>query len=268
MIEKRISEMAANRRELAEKLRFFDANVWLGKPAGFPLAKELKETELQMTLRKHYITGALVSHWRGEVTSAQDGNEALQKAGSSLSDNDFMIWTGIPLYPADIGPLPGAGRVDKCVRGVRIFPKSHNFPLESFCVGSLCEWLIERRMPLFIWHVELEWGQIYALAKKFSKLQIIIETQTQKILYHTRPLFGLMRDCSNVSVELSNFAGAGFIEYAVEQFGAERLIFGSFMPVADPFVPMGMVIDAQISDSDKTLIAGDNIRRLIAEVKL
>jgi predicted TIM-barrel fold metal-dependent hydrolase len=76
-----------------------------------------------------------------------------------------------------------------------------------------------------------------------------------------------MRDRANVRVELSNFAGQGFVEYAVKHFGAERLIFGSFLPMNEPLVPMGLVVDAVISEEEKTLIAGENLRRLVSEVR-
>ena len=69
-------------------------------------------------------------------------------------------------------------------------------------------------------------------------------------------------------MEISNLVGPGFVEYAVEQFGAERLIYGSFMPTNNPFVPMGMVVDAQISKDEQKLIAGDNLRKMIDEVQL
>jgi predicted TIM-barrel fold metal-dependent hydrolase len=127
--------------------------------------------------------------------------------------------------------------------------------------------LIDHRLPLFIWHVELDWVSLYALAQQFSELTIIIETQTQKILYHTRPLFALMRRCRNVLLELSNFVGVRAIEYAVGEFGAERLVFGSFQPMNDPLVPMGMILDAEISPSEKAWIAGGNLRRLIEQVQ-
>jgi predicted TIM-barrel fold metal-dependent hydrolase len=155
--------------------------------------------------------------------------------------------------------------VPKEVRAVRIFPKSHNFPLVGWCIGSLCQWLSSRRMPLFIWHTELDWPSLYLIAKGFPDLPLVVETQVQKILYHTRPLFALMRDCRNVSLELSNFAGQGFVEYASRELGAERLIFGSFLPVNDPLVAMGMVIEAEISREEKALIARENLRRLIGE---
>jgi predicted TIM-barrel fold metal-dependent hydrolase len=120
-------------------------------------------------------------------------------------------------------------------------------------------------MPLFIWHTELDWPSFYLIAKSFPDLPLVVETQVQKILYHTRPLFALMRYCRNVSLELSNFAGQGFVEYACRELGAGRLIFGSFLPVNDPLVAMGMVIEAEISREEKALIARENLRRLIGE---
>lgn len=263
-----IEQMARAREKAAREMRFFDANIWLGEPEGFPLAREIAPAKLGEVLEHRFVTGGLVSHWQSKCVSAQDGNAALMRALEGQSKNLFAVWTGLPLYPTESGLVPGSADLPKNLRAIRIFPKSHNFPLVDWCIGTLCEWLIVRSMPLFIQHTEFDWPALYQLAREFPKLTIMVETQTQKILYHTRPLFALMRDCPNVNVELSNFAGAGFIEDAVQKFGAERLIFGSFLPVADPLVPIGMIIDANISEAEKKLIAGDNLRRMIKEMRL
>ena len=267
MIEDRIKQMERERRMLAERLQFFDASIWLGRPEGFPLARELEPDRMKEALERRFVTGGLVSHWRGKTVSAQDGNEVVVQAVRRMGETFFAVWTGLPLFPLEAGAVPGCEAVPKEVRAIRIFPRSHNFPLADWCIGSLCEWLVNRRLPVFIWHTELDWPSLHALAKAFPALKIIVETQTQKILYHTRALFALMRECPNLLVELSNFAGSGFIEYAVEKFGAERLIFGSFFPMNDPLVAMGMVLDARISEEGKALIAGGNLRRLVSEVR-
>jgi hypothetical protein len=259
--------MVEHRRQIAARLRFLDAGIWLGAPVGFPWARELPAEELAALIRKGFVAGGLVSHWRGKTVSAQDGNLALEAVTASLPANTYTIWTGLPLYPAEPGPLPGRGEVPQGVRGVRIFHKTHNYPLADWVVGSLCDWLIEHRLPLWIWHVELDWPSLDALAEKFPALNIVVETQTQKILYHSRPLFALMQRRRNVLVEISNLVGPRMIEYCVQQFGAERLIFGTFQPMNDPLVPIGMVIDAEIADSEKALIAGGSLRKLIDEVR-
>ena len=266
-VDARIRDMTQQHRHGAGTLRFLDAGIWLGPPVGFPLARELPSQELASVIGRDFITGGLVSHWRGKTVSAQDGNLALEPVLENLPEDTYAVWTGLPLQPAEGGPLPGQGDLPERVCGVRIFPKSHNYPLVDWAIGSLCTWLVEHRLPLLIWHVELDWPSLHALAKRFPTLNIVVETQTQKILYHSRPLFALMQQCGNVSVELSNFVGPRFLEYCVRQFGAERLVFGSFQPMNDPLVPIGMVVDAEISDAEKALIAGGNLRELIGETK-
>jgi hypothetical protein len=49
----------------------------------------------------------------------------------------------------------------------------------------------------------------------------------------------------------------------LQHVGAGRLIFGSFLPVSDPLVPLGLILDAEMSEADRALIAGGNLRRLI-----
>jgi hypothetical protein len=264
MMQTDLADMIDKRRALARRLRFCDANVWLGAPEGFPNAAELLPAQLGQALRSYHLCGGLVSHWWGRTLSAQDGNRALLEVADGLPEGMWCTWTGLPLLPEDEGPLPGHPEVPARVRAVRLFPRMHNFPLTGWCVGSLCAWLVERRLPLFIWHTETDWPSVHDLARAFPELAVVLETQVQKILYHTRPLFALMRQCPSVHVELSNFAGQGFVEYVVRQFGPERLLYGSFLPVSDPWVPMGMVLDAQIPEADKALIAGENLRRLVA----
>ena len=137
-------------------------------------------------------------------------------------------------------------------------------PRETFL--PLCRWLKKHKLPLFIWHTEISWESLYRLARLFPDLPIILETQTKKILYHTRNLFSIMRECPNVYVETSNFTGSGYIEYTVREFGAGRLIFGSFLPVNDPFVAIGMVLDADIDEKEKKFIASENLFRLVGGV--
>jgi predicted TIM-barrel fold metal-dependent hydrolase len=135
-------------------------------------------------------------------------------------------------------------------------------------VGELCEWCVEFNLPLFIWHVEVGWNDLHDLAVAFPKLSIVVETQWQKIIYHIRDLFSLLQSCSNVLVESSNFIGQDYLTSMVKHFGSERLLFGSFLPVNDPFTAIGMILDADIDAEAKRQIAGGNIKRLLSGVRI
>lgn len=287
MIETRIREMAAERRERIERLKLFDANLWLGRAQGFPLAREMDAAGLQAAMEERGIAGGLVSHWSGKTASPQQGNALLLAAGLERLGRPLrVIVTGLPLVTCEGGPLPGRaeapvgrdglplpgcgevaesagnGNGPGLLAGVRLFPKTHGFVLAEWCVGSLCRWMAERRLPLFMWHTEIEWEAVHRLAKAFGDLAIVIESQPRKIIYQLRPLMALLRDCPNVHVEISNLTGPAF-EMLLEDFGATRLIYGSFLPANDPLVPAGMILDAAISDDDRALIAGGNLRGMI-----
>jgi hypothetical protein len=267
-IERAIEGTAEQKRRQVQELSLFDANFWLGMPSFFPLAQELQPGGVGQVFQEYGLRGALVSHWDSLKLSAQEGNLALIEAAGALPEGAFTVWTGLPTVPREQGPLPGFGRPDPRMRAVRLFPKTHQYQLAHWVVGELCEWCIERRLPLFFWHVEIEWESLHSIASAFPRLRIVIETQWQEILYHNRNLFSLLRACPNVLVESSNLIGQDNVSFFVRSFGAERLLFGSFVPVNDPYAAIGMILDADISEAEKRLVAGDNLSRIIAEVSI
>ena len=65
-------------------------------------------------------------------------------------------------------------------------------------------------------------------------------------------------------METSGFdATAGFIEMAVREVGAKRIVFGSHLPSRSLGTELGKVVGAEISEADKRLILGQNYRRLL-----
>ena len=74
-----------------------------------------------------------------------------------------------------------------------------------------------------------------------------------------------VRDQANVLLETSGFdATSGFIEMAVRDVGAERIVFGSHLPSRSLGTELGKVIAANISEPQKRLILGENFRKLLA----
>ena len=73
-----------------------------------------------------------------------------------------------------------------------------------------------------------------------------------------------VREQENILVETSGFdATAGFIEMAVREVGAKRIVFGSHLPSRSLGTELGKVVGADISEADKRLILGQNYRRLL-----
>ncbi len=55
----------------------------------------------------------------------------------------------------------------------------------------------------------------------------------------------------------------GMIEHAVAELGADKVLFGSDMPLLDPHTQLAKVRGAQISEADKAKILGGNLVRLL-----
>jgi len=74
-----------------------------------------------------------------------------------------------------------------------------------------------------------------------------------------------VRDRPNVLVETSGFdPTAGFLEMAVRELGAKRIVFGSHLPSRSLGTEYGKIFGADLDDAQRRLILGDNLRRLLA----
>jgi len=72
------------------------------------------------------------------------------------------------------------------------------------------------------------------------------------------------RTFANVYIETcTTFRGPGVIEQLVDGAGADKVIYGSDMPLMDPRCQIGRIITAQLSEADKRMILGGNARKLL-----
>jgi uncharacterized protein len=77
----------------------------------------------------------------------------------------------------------------------------------------------------------------------------------------------IIRDTRNVSAEIAGSnPTSGFVEMAVRELGAERVIYGSDAGGRSFASQLGKVLGAEIPDSAKELILGGNLRRLLVPV--
>jgi predicted TIM-barrel fold metal-dependent hydrolase len=76
-----------------------------------------------------------------------------------------------------------------------------------------------------------------------------------------------IRGRPNVLIETSGFdPTAGFIDMAVRDLSAQRILFGSHLPSRSLGTELGKVLTAAISEEDKHQILGGNLRRLLGPI--
>jgi predicted TIM-barrel fold metal-dependent hydrolase len=76
-----------------------------------------------------------------------------------------------------------------------------------------------------------------------------------------------VRESPNILIETSGFdATAGFLEMAVREVGAERIVFGTHLPTRSLGTELGKVLGAELGDNERRLILGGNYRRLLRPI--
>jgi hypothetical protein len=72
---------------------------------------------------------------------------------------------------------------------------------------------------------------------------------------------------ANVSLGIEGVREYWAVERAIEELGAERVIFGSDYPLGHPKMYLGLVDALRISDRERSQVLGGNILRLLGEGK-
>jgi predicted TIM-barrel fold metal-dependent hydrolase len=72
-----------------------------------------------------------------------------------------------------------------------------------------------------------------------------------------------MRQFSNVSIESSCLQGFRTVPLLVQEFGAERVLFGAGLPIQYPACGLAKLDDPELTEAHLALIRGVNMDRLM-----
>ena len=73
----------------------------------------------------------------------------------------------------------------------------------------------------------------------------------------------VMGDVSNVYVETHLINSPNFVELLNSEVGADRMVYGSYAPLAYISAATAPIEHARVSEKEKAMILGDNIRRIL-----
>jgi len=122
----------------------------------------------------------------------------------------------------------------------------------------------ERSFYAGIHRVRDDFREVENLARKYPNVRWVI--------YHCGSNFQVadgaiacMKEFSNVYAELTlTSVTSGVVEYLVEHAGADRILYGSDLPMRDPRPQLGWVVFSRLPVSVKRQILSSNARRVIA----
>ena len=106
-------------------------------------------------------------------------------------------------------------------------------------------------------------SELAELAKRFPEIEFVCAHAGGEWEKGVRAI----RAYPNILAETSGFdATAGFIDMAVRELGADRIVFGSHLPSRALGTELSKVLNAEISDDARKKILGANLRRLLSPI--
>jgi hypothetical protein len=255
-------------------LRFFDANCMVGEltrpeASGHPDTVERLVSELEY----FGIHEALVCHSHAAELALDAGNRRILEDLSGY-DNLYPAWV-IPMHTAVDYPEPEPvvdEMLEKGVRAVRVWPPLyHGYLADTWALGPLWSAIAEHRTPVLVSTSDLgrypdqpghgfSAKNLYDICKAFPTLPVIVMRLNFSAV---RVAIPLMRECPNLFVELSFFTTHRGVEFLSTEIGADRLLFGSGLPWSSPGPGIAALQYARISEEERALIAGENLRALL-----
>jgi hypothetical protein len=241
--------------ELAE-LDLLDANVRVG-PSASHGHLALEADALLAEMDRFHIRQALVSHWTAEEYDAAAGNRALAR---DLRPRLLPAWTALPAGES----LDELARL--APRAVRLTPgkKQHNYSLSRWCSDALLDYLEQYNVVTLLSMQEVGWEEVAAVLDNFPCLQLVLLDLGYRA---DRYLFPLLDQYPGLHFDSATYLAHRQLEAFIEQHGADRVLFGSRLPLFTPGSALGVLTSARVSQDDKQAVAGGNLRRLLAAAR-
>ena len=238
----------------------FDSNVCIGK-RGLKHRLDMWRTEDVLNVMKQCgVSGALVySGWSKDYSPAYGNKrlvEELQK-----SSRIFGCYTVLPNQPGDFyepEEMIKDLRSKKMV-AARMFPKSHNYIPDERTMRDIYTVLEREKIPLFIDASEISIPELSNILDQHSQLNVVLSGLSWSL---ERMLLPLMDDFNNLHIDFSTLQTNKIIEIMYQKYGADRLIFGSGMPMKSLGASRAFIDYGQIPIDAKIKFAGGNLSRL------
>lgn len=259
-------------RNLARELELFDCNCQLGRYNHFQEGSFYTKEKLLEVMSHYEIKEALVYHALAKENYPLEGNPVLFKElkGEKRLHKCVVL---MPPYTPEMGDIKKEIRsaIKNGAEAVRVCPNSHIYSYFTGLDDGFYAYLEELRIPLlldfdtqFPFMDNTNWNFVTQLCADYKELPIILVHTGFRI---DRYIYPMLKKYENLHLEMDGYWLYRAVESLCKETDRERILFGTFLPVYDPAITVYPLIMADVDFKTKKMVAGDNLRRLIRNIK-
>lgn len=256
---------------MSKQIYYFDAVCYLGRHVHKQEGQPETAEEIISAMDHFGIHEALVIDVLSRETNPMAGNKRIIER---TKDHPRLhpAWAGLMPQSKELPPPQELVNQmqESGVGALFLFYGQFDIRLTEWGIDSLLEVLEEYKVPVFLcpinWRARgmdtTDWSNVVRICKKFPRLPVIVtEERTYK---SQRAGYAALDACPNLKFDISSWWLHHRIEFICKEWGAERLVWGSQLPERTPGVPIMQLNYSDISEEEISLIAGENLRKLLS----
>lgn len=243
---------------------WFDAHVIIGE---HPEQPPPTGDSLDDHLRRYGLDGALVGSLGSWLHDPLTGNTEASAVAERTGHADVRAcWTAVPPTPGELTDLPGLARAaaERSVVAFRLYPHTHGYPITDPVWHRFFDELTGLGLPLCLNRTEVSWAEIDRIGSDHPELPMIISLVGYREL---RVIATQLERHPAVHLDLVNFASHQGVEWLVDSFGADRLLFGTGFGTRDPGESVARLAWSDLSSADRRTVGSTNARRLFGAAR-
>ncbi|MGH3877431.1 MAG: amidohydrolase family protein [Actinophytocola sp.] len=247
--------------DVAPEVAIFDANVLLGRhPQGATGVDTA--AELLRWLDRVGIAEAVVGHTAARLHDPATGNRQLTGELDATPGRLRACWVVLPGGTGELAEPDAlvAEALAADVAAVRAYPADHGWSLTAPDAELLLRALAAAGLPLLLDAEQASWTEVAGCAVAHPELRLVVCGTGYRAL---RRIAGVLSGAGNVWIETSTLATHQGLEWLVDRFGADRLVFGSGATARDPAEAVTRLLLSELDDAAVRAVGGGNLRRLL-----
>ena len=237
-----------------------DAHAHIGRFNSWPLAEAGPDRVVEM-LKREGVSYALTSAAKSIAYHCPEGNAEVLLAAKKHKEILPLLCVN-PRYPREAMEQLEGCRAKGFV-GVKLHPSRQQYSLQAPEAAPVLDYCEKNGIAVLTHSAETDPkcgpAAIEFVARTYPKLQLVVG---HACLFSSRRVVSIAEECPNLFLELSVNYEAAKLEDSFQRLGADRLLFGSDVPLHNPSVMVQRIRVMGLSKEDEEKILSGNAVRV------